>query len=417
MRQSWLVARFTFREAVRKRAFWITNIIYLIMLLGMMIIMPLVGGMDGGDMNLNFGEGGFSNATAYLLDESGSHYLAPVRHSLENLGMTVVEITPAQLEDSLVAISEDAGAAVVHITANEYDTLHAEIIMRDMMSRFPANGVGALINMEFRHAQLVEAGVDHEVSISILQSEVMIEPVWQAGFAAMGASLVLMMIMFMSVHSYGTSVAMSVATEKSTRVMETLIVSAKPPRILVGKVIGMGSVGLVQMLGLIIIAGLLSALTSGADAPVEMSMGDINLWVAPLLLLYFLAGYALYALINAMLGAMVSKLEDLNSALAPAAIITMISFYAGGLGPMITGGGQVGRAVMLFPFTAPFAAPTVLLNNDFDPSVVLPSILILVGSVVLLSWLAGKVYSASVLHYGSRLKYKDVGKLVKGNKK
>ncbi|MCL2446462.1 MAG: ABC transporter permease [Oscillospiraceae bacterium] len=416
MRQSWLVARFTFREAVRKRAFWITNIIYLIMLLGMMIVMPLVGGMDG-DMNLNFGEGGFGNATAYLLDESSSHYLEPVRHSLQEQGMTVVVITPAQLDESLAAITEDSGAAVVHITVSEHGALHAEIIMRDMMSRFPANGVGALINLEFRHAQLIEAGVEHEVSTRILQSEVIVEPTWQAGFAAMGASLVLMMIMFMSVHSYGTSVAMSVATEKSTRVMETLIVSAKPPRILVGKVIGMGSVGLVQMLGLITIAGLLGGLTSSADAPIEMSMGDINLWVAPLLLLYFLAGYALYALINAMLGAMVSKLEDLNSALAPAAIVTMISFYAGGLGPMITGGGQVGRAVMFIPFTAPFAAPTVLLSGDLDTSVVLPSMLILVGSVIFLSWIAGKVYSASVLHYGSRLKYKDVGKLVKGNKK
>lgn len=416
MRQSLLVARFTFREAVRKRAFWITNIIYLIMLLGMMVLMPLLGGVgDAGTMGT--GEGSFRNATAYLLDESNSPYLHDLRESLEAREMTVVEIIPAQLQDSLAAIRENSAAAVVHITIREYDQLSAEIIMRDMMSSFPANRVGTMVNQQFQHAQFVQAGVEAEVSTLILDSRVSVEQDWLAGLAVMGASFVLMMIMFMSVHSYGTSVAMSVATEKSTRVMETLIVSAKPPRILVGKVIGMGSVGLVQMLGLIVIGGLLGGLTASTEAPIEMSMGDINLWVAPLLLLYFLAGYALYALVNAMLGAMVSKLEDLNSALAPAAIITMISFYIGGIGPMITGGGQVSRIVMFFPFTAPFAAPSVLLNNDFDSSVVLPSILILVGTVVVLSWIAGKVYSASVLHYGSKLRFGEVGKLIKGNKK
>jgi len=420
MRQSWLVARFTFREAVRKKAFWITNIIYLVMLIGTMIIMPLVGGAGPGDFDLSVGGGTLGGATAYLLDESGSPYLYGVSEHLQTEGMTVVVFTPAQRDNVELRLRDNANAALVHIFQQEDGNFRADIIMRDMMSSFPANAVGAIINYQFQYQQFIQAGVESDVLVSILASGVNVTPDWMANLGGMIASFGLMMIMFMSVHTYGTSVAMSVATEKSTRVMETLIVSAKPPRILVGKVIGMGSVGLVQMLGLITVAGLLGSLLGGGGgdaAPIELGLGDFNLLIIPLLVVYFLAGYTLYALINAMLGAMVSKLEDLNSALAPAAIITMISFYVGGIGPALFGGGQVGQTVMLVPFTAPFAAPTVLLSGDFDPTLVLTSLGILLLSVVVLSWIAGKVYSASVLHYGSKLKFGDLGKLIRGNKK
>ena len=135
--------------------------------------------------------------------------------------------------------------------------------------------------------------------------------------------------------------------------------------------------------------------------------------LAGLLVLYFLLGFALFAMINSMCGAMVSKMEDLQSAMMPAALVSVFSFY-GGYGSTFGGGGLMGRMTMLIPFTAPYAAPGVLLSGEYDMRLIAASVGILLAAIALVSWISGKVYSASVLHYGSRLKFGEVRRMIRG---
>jgi len=215
-------------------------------------------------------------------------------------------------------------------------------------------------------------------------------------------------------------VAMSVATEKSTRVMETLIVSAQPTRILLGKCIGMGTVGLMQLVGVLSLSfiGTKIFMPSGTFAG-GIGLPDLTLGKAALLVAYFLMGYALFSMINSMCGAMVSKMEDLQSAMMPAALISVFSFYGGyltlGVTPA-TGGSTTAASniTMLIPFTAPFAAPSVLLAGEVSPGTIAASICILLVTIVLVSMISGRVYAASVLHYGNRLRFADVKRMLRG---
>jgi len=363
-------------------------------------------------------QGTFVGSEVYIFDEIESPMLAGLERTLAETGMNVnVFFTADALDEALERVREEGNAAVLQIGLLDDGTLYSNIMMRDVMSRFPASAVGEIINYVYRWNQFDQLGYDMEVTEQIMLSGVTVGASQLNDFTNMFAAMGLMMLMFMTVYVYGSSVATSVATEKSTRVMETLIVSAKPSRILVGKVFGMGLVGLAQMAGLLGLAGGLGALRSlaigaVADTTDAVSSLALSLPLALLLIAYFLMGYALYAMMNSMCGAMVSKLEDLNSAMAPAMLIAMFSFYFGGFAPMLTGGG-ISRATMLIPFTAPFAAPSVLLSGEFDWSLIALSVAIMLAAIIALSWISGKVYSASVLHYGNRLKFSDLSKLTR----
>jgi ABC-2 type transport system permease protein len=291
-----------------------------------------------------------------------------------------------------------------------------------MMSACPASLVWETLNTAYRAHLFDTLGYDRAQAAGVLQSAlplvtVMADPQGMSNYIA---GMALMLLMFMTIYVYGYGVAMSVATEKSTRVMETLIVSAKPSRILLGKCLGMGFVGLLQLAGVLLLsAGGAKIFIPGGTFGGGIGLPSLTLGKALLLVAYFLMGYALFSMINSMCGAMVSKMEDLQSAMMPAALISVFSFYGGfyvTMGASMMGGGSAGadKVVMLIPFTAPFAAPGVLLADSASQSTIAASVGILLGTIVLVSFISGRVYSASVLHYGSRLRFADVKRMVRG---
>lgn len=162
-----------------------------------------------------------------------------------------------------------------------------------------------------------EAGVDEQIiAMSGVPLLSVTEIAGQMDLTGYVVGLILVMLLFFCVYFYGYGVAMSVANEKTSRVMETLVVSAKPSRILIGKVLAMGAVGLLQFLGILATAALCYTfiLPEGAvlfGAP--LSFAAFTPGVAALVVVYFILGYILYAVLNSVCGATVSKIEDLNT--------------------------------------------------------------------------------------------------------
>ena len=225
--------------------------------------------------------------------------------------------------------------------------------------------------------------------------------------------IVLTMMTFFAVYYYGYGVSMSVATEKTTRVMETLIVSAKPSRILFGKCLGMGALGLTQFALLFIVAAVCftTMIPEGfllGGAPITLDAFTLRSGV--LIVVFFVLGYALYAMMNAVCGASVSKIEDLNSAMMPVMMISLVSFYAAYFAMLIASADSAIQKIVLYlPFTSPFIMPYKLLNSDVATSDILISIALLVVFIVVISVISVKLYSASVLHYGNKkLKWKEL---------
>ncbi|MDR2688020.1 MAG: ABC transporter permease [Oscillospiraceae bacterium] len=422
-KQVFAVAGFTLREAVRRKSFLVTNVILAALVLGACILLPRLGGGTGMEIT-GMPEGVEAMVTAMAMDArclviNGSQALPGAEEALAALFPGSQAYPPAQRDECLGLVKADGKAALVEIAAG--DPPRVTITTKDMMSAFPSQAAWEALCNLYRAHRFAELGYDEAEAAGVLQSALPLaaETADPQGMSNYIVGMALMLLMFMTIYIYGYGVAMSVATEKSTRVMETLIVSAKPSRILLGKCIGMGTVGLMQLVGVLSLgfAGTKVFIPGGTFGG-GFGLPDLTLGKAALLVAYFLMGYALFSMINSMCGAMVSKMEDLQSAMMPAALVSVFSFYGGyltlGVTPAISGSSSAGSVTMLIPFTAPFAAPSVLLAGEVPPGTIAASICILLATIVLVSVVSGRVYSASVLHYGNRLRLADVRRMVRG---
>jgi ABC-2 type transport system permease protein len=195
--------------------------------------------------------------------------------------------------------------------------------------------------------------------------------------------------------------------------METLIVSARPSRILVGKVLAMGTAGFIQF-ALIMAWGNVCAslfITPEAAETFSFSLRALTPGASAWLAVYFILGYLLYAVMSSVCGAMISRIEDVNAALMPIFGLAMASFYAGFFPLVLSRNETLHRIVLHIPFTAPFSAPFQLLNSDVPTRDICVSLLLLAAAICFFTFAAARVYTASVLHYGVRLRFRDLRRL------
>jgi ABC-2 type transport system permease protein len=198
--------------------------------------------------------------------------------------------------------------------------------------------------------------------------------------------------------------------------METLVVSAPPSRILIGKCAAMGAVGLVQLAGLILVGAVSYNLLLPDDFTImgmPLAFSSFSLSSALLILLYFLLGYFLYAVLNSVCGATVSRMEDLNTAMMPVVFLSLVSFYLSYFANIASGGETFSKIVTIIPFTAPFVIPFRLLNESVPAGEIVISLILLAVLIAVITRISVRLYSASVLHYGKRPKIKTLLKTPK----
>jgi len=220
---------------------------------------------------------------------------------------------------------------------------------------------------------------------------------------------ILIVLIFVTLTVYGMWVATSVASEKSTRVMELLISAATPRELLIGKVVGVGGAGLTQYGAILVpaaivvvfqdrIAGfLLGPAPLGAEAP----LAGLTLPILGAFLLFFLLGFVLYALLYAAAGSLVSRQEDVQQLALPLSLISMASYIAAAVG--LSSIGSVFVVVLSFiPFSSPFVMLARIMLGRVEPWEVALSAAILAGSSLLILQLASRIYATGVLLYGQR---------------
>lgn len=258
-------------------------------------------------------------------------------------------------------------------------------------------------------------------------------------FVPIVASLVLFILIF----SYGQTVAQSIATEKTSRVMELLLTSVRPLAVVIGKVLAMGLVSLLQFILIILVGSVSVAVTApfgivgeikemmdSAEAltgegamiveAVENTIGNISPLSILLVLVIFILGFVFFALIAALVGASVSRMEDLAAAMQPYSILGVVGMYLayfpviGNIDSMETGAASVNPVQIFsyyFPLSSPFALPSALLLGTISVVQVIIATLILAAFVVLVAILVAKIYEMIILHNGNRIKFSDMLKM------
>lgn len=227
--------------------------------------------------------------------------------------------------------------------------------------------------------------------------------------AARGIVYVMLFVLYMSVIIYGQMIAADVAVEKSSRVMELLISSAPPLTHMFAKIFGIGLLGITQM-GIAFFYGLVTFRSKSTEVTQEVlqefgfTAQHVSLYLYALI--FFILGYLLYATLAAMLGSLVSRVEDVQQLTLPLALLVMLAFF-------IALFGLVKPESMLITVTSfiPFFTPMIMFLRigmlEVPAWEIALSIGLTVLTLILCSILAARVYRGGVLMYGSSHTWKD----------
>lgn len=410
MKQMMTVFRFTYRDTVRKKAFRITTVI----VMAVIVLACAAVNIFGGKSDAPGAAENESAARLFFLDEADA--IPGAEEALAAYGYIAQRLTAQEKADVLAQVAEDGSLVLVETRAGERPEVC--VYVKDFMSGVDTSAIKEALSAAWTQNQLLETGLSREEIAYVTQPLLLYqEAAGQMDMVSYCLGLVVTMIMFFSVYFYGLIVANSVAMEKTSRVMETLVVSARPRNILLGKCLASGAAGLTQLL-LLLLTAVLSVklfLPDGVSIMgMTLSVSGLSMVNILLLLAYFLLGFALYAMLNAVCGASVSRVEDVTSAEMPLAILAMASFYIGYISGVMGGSSGAMEAIAIYvPFCSPFGMPMRLLNGEVTMTQAAISLGILAATIAFVSAACTRLYEASVMYYGNRLRLKDMLKLKK----
>jgi ABC-2 type transport system permease protein len=207
-------------------------------------------------------------------------------------------------------------------------------------------------------------------------------------------------LLFIVLGLYGSQVAQGVVEEKATRIMEILLATVRPSRLLAGKIIGIGLVGLLQ-LGIVAAATLIAVSVTHVVTTPALSAPAVLGY-----LVWFVLGFLLYSAGYATLAALVSRPEEVQGAVVPMAVFPIASYLLAYLALANPSSPIVAVASVLPPF-APILMAVRMSGGDVPAWQVGLALVLAVAAIVGLTSLAGRIYANSAMHIGARVRFKD----------
>lgn len=414
MRKVWAVIRREFIERVRTRAMWISAILGPVFFAGL-IFLPML--MAGG-----------GHKTIVLVDGTTSDFGARAAAALQGKDFSVQRIAAgARIVDSLtVEVSEDRIDGFLLVSDSLLEGGVAEYRASNVSSFTTVERLERGLQQMAVRARLERQGVDPAVvGRAQLRVDLTTKKISRGRTteesAGQSFSLGYFMgiILYIAITLYGVNVMNSVLEEKTTRIVEVLISSLRPGQLMAGKIIGVGAVSLLQF----IIWGVSARLLISQRASVAARLGgtedfslfevpDVSLATGIVFLVYFLGGFFLYSSMFAAVGAMSSNEQEARQAQVPVTLLLLVSFM--GMFSMLNDpNSPLAVALSLVPFTSPIAMPVRWAAGNLPVSEVVLSVGILAVTIVLVTWVAARIYRVGILMTGKRPSVREVMRWVR----
>lgn len=205
-----------------------------------------------------------------------------------------------------------------------------------------------------------------------------------------------LLLLYLAVLLYGTWILTGVTEEKSNRVVEVLLSSIRPWQILGGKILGIGALAIVQLLGTIVAAVVALRVTGAFDLP------PIELGAVLNLLLWFVVGFLIFAVLFGAAGSLVSRSEDANTIAMPMSMSAVVGFFVS-IAALNDPDGPVAVVSTFIPLTAPFVVPVRTALGAIPVWQYLAALVICLASIGVLTMVAGRIYAGGLLRYGGRV--------------
>jgi ABC-2 type transport system permease protein len=318
----------------------------------------------------------------------------------------------AGLQDTEVEVSEldDRAAAEAAIEAGDVEAVVIDggsILMEEV-----DDSIVALLTPAWQQATLVErlAGEglsEGQVAAALQESSPLtveeLQPDPDAG-AKQAVAFASVILLFISIQIAGAYIMMGVFEEKSTKVVELVLSSVRARDLLLGKVLGVGVIGLVQVIAL---AGsaLVAASVFGSTALPVLSVSLIATGIV-----WYVLGYLLYGSIFAAGSSLAPRQEDAQSTLGPVSVLLMLSYF----GALFSGSNPdstASQVISWLPITAPFTMPGRIASGDAAWWEIAGSMAITAAAAGLVLLLAERIYVRSVIHTDRKLGWREAWRM------
>ena len=398
------VMKFTIKDMVRRKSFIISTLIILVLIvIGFNVpnIIKSIKGESTGDKLLIVDNDNIFEGNLELLKQADLGY--------------EVEIQNATFDEIKEKIETEEISEAIMIEKQENNVKIRYIVeSTTMMEEVPETLVNT-INSLYTNMQINKLGLTEEELESITPNfEFSLEQTEDE--KASGNIFVMMLmsiVLFYAIYFCAYQVSSSITTEKTSKIMETLVTSTSPRTIVLGKTIGIGFAGLLQLV-LIVGTALISAKVFLEQELLDdvLDMSNITVYLGIITIIYFILGYFTYALLYALTGSTVSKPEDINSANQPVAFLAVIGFYLSYF-TMMNPTSDLNVFASLFPISSPFCMPFRIMMGLSNGTDVAISIGILIVTILIIAKVAIKIYSNAILNYGTKMSLKDIIKIYK----
>lgn len=413
---------------VRTRAFLIGTIVTPILMLALIALPIFFATRGGGERRVT------------VLDQSGDPELfGAINRSMESRGegdeeinrrdpgvgrtryiLTRREIAPGEnmqaIEEQYKEQAEkDPDSTYLILRPGGLDNFEPEYYAKNT-SDFSIGTLERAINDAVSGLRLKRAGLDQS-TISKYTKRVELNrkkitaggTVEKGGEADFLVAFIMLFFIYISVLIYGLFVMRGVIEEKQSRIVEVLVSSVKPTQMMLGKVIGIGLVGLTQIGVWALSALLLTTAGVSVFASRGLTMPGVPILLLIYFVVYFLLGYFLYATLYALVGSTVSSEEDAQQAQMPVTMLLVVPMV---IFNMVLGNPTSGASIVLS--MVPFFAPTLMMLRIavINPPLwqVLLSMGIMIATILGCVWIAARIYRVGILMYGKRPSIAELGR-------
>ena len=403
MKDLFIVTKFTMKDMLQRKSFIITTIIFLIMIVVGFNI-PNFMKMLNKDSDVNkieiIDSGNVFEGTLESLKDLDTGYEIQILN--EDYEKIKEKIENEEIDSAIIVEKQDENIKIKYIVKSA-----------TMMSGVPENIISTL-NTLYTNIQINKLGLTEEQLKSITPNfEFALEQTDEEASGNVYAMMLLSLVLFYAIYFCAYQVSSSITTEKTSKIIETLVTSTSPKTIVLGKTLGIGIVGLLQMI-LLVGTALISAKTflepGILDSIIDVS--KITPYLGIITIIYFIFGYFEYALLYALTGSTVSKPEDIQSANGPVAILAVIGFYLSYF-TMMNPASELNVFASMFPISSPFCMPFRIMMGLANTTDVIISIAILIVTIIVIASVAIKIYSNAILNYGTKMSIKDIIKIYK----
>jgi len=378
-----LVARREFLTRVRSRFFVIGTLVFMALLAGYIVLQALV----------------FSRATTTV--KVGFVGQAQVLAQPLTTAAGIEDVTVVRKDPADISTGEDQvrnGSLDALISG---DPASPRVEVKDGLNPTLAAILNAIVKQVALNRALTAAGAN-AAAVQTAVASASIQLVYLDPNAALKTErtvvgIFVAALLYTALVVYGQIVAAGVVEEKANRIIEILLATVRPRQLLLGKVLGIGMMGFLQLALL------------GATALVAVSRTHVinlpNVGVTAIAggLMWFVLGFILYALVYAAAGSLVSRQEDLASVTTPLTMLvvgTYLAFFWVEANPT----NPIGIALSIIPPLAPILMPARMATGDAQAWQVILAVILTIGEIALLNALAARIYANSVMRIGSRVK-------------